>query len=93
MAVVSEIVFSDIGSNDAPDLTQPQSQVSVDGWFDGFGDLLTVDDVAAILHVSRKTVQTLCKRGDLPAIKIGRRWYVPKIRLVEYLLTGQKIIE
>ena len=75
-----------------PDLRNvgENEQISTDGWFDGYGDMLTVDDLSVILHVSRKTVQNQCRRGDLPAIPIGRRWYVPKAHLVEFLTTGRK---
>lgn len=89
MAKVTEIVFDDDLSA-ADDSEMSAAPVSLDGWFEGFGDMLTVDDLAIILHVSRKTVQHQCKRGDLPAISIGRRWYVPKTRLVEFLMSGRK---
>ena len=36
-------------------------------------DLLTLDDIARELRVSRKTVQRLAKSGKLPAITISRR--------------------
>ena len=91
MSKVQEIVFPehdrDSTAPESHDITAP---ISIDGWFEGYGDMLTVDDLAAILHVSRKTVQNQCRRGDLPAIPIGRRWYVPKTHLVEFLTTGRK---
>ena len=87
MGKVREIVF------DAPETcadveAAPPAPVNVDGWFDGYGDMLTVDDLAHILHVSRKTVQNRCRAGDLPAVAIGRRWYVPKSRLVAFIVSG-----
>jgi excisionase family DNA binding protein len=37
--------------------------------------LLTVDGVAAYLHVHRSTIYRLLKRNELPpALKIGNRW-------------------
>lgn len=94
MAKVTEIVFPEDAAmqngmplhNSCPDQQPPASGTLV-GWFEGYGDLLTVDDLAEILHVSRKSAQTRCNRGDLPAVLIGRRWYVPKARLVEFLLS------
>ena len=35
--------------------------------------LLTADDVAAVLRVPRSLVYALARRGELPAIRIGRR--------------------
>lgn len=89
MSKVHEIVFDDnvSGNGDGYEVNAPT--VSLDGWFTGYGDMLTVDDLATILHVSRKTIQKQCKRGNLPAISIGRRWYVPKARLVEFLLNDR----
>lgn len=48
-------------------------------------DLLVSQDVADLLGATVATVHSMCKRGDLPAVKIGKRWYVPKAKLVEKL--------
>lgn len=48
-------------------------------------DLLTPDEVAAILRVRRTTAIDYMRRGVVPACKIGRRWYAPKPLLDEYL--------
>ena len=37
-----------------------------------FDRLLTADEVARILHVSRTLVYWLIERGDLPAVRFGR---------------------
>lgn len=39
---------------------------------------LSVDDVAAILGISRGLVYGLVARGELPGIRFGRRILVPK---------------
>ena len=90
MSKVTEIVFPDNEGANGDGFESSITPISTDGWFEGYGDMLTIDDLAAILHVSRKTAQNQCKRGDLPAVPIGRRWYVPKARLVEMLMTGRK---
>jgi excisionase family DNA binding protein len=48
-------------------------------------DLLTPDEVAAVLRVRRTTAIDYMRRGVVPACKIGRRWYAPKPLLDEYL--------
>ena len=49
-------------------------------------DMLTVEQLAGMLGLSQNTVRNLCRSGELPAVHIGRRWYVPRARLDE--LTG-----
>jgi len=51
-------------------------------------ELLSVEDVARILKISRSTIQRWCHAGKLPAVKIGKayrirrgdldRWYEEK---------------
>ena len=38
--------------------------------------MLTTQQAAELLEVSRKMVQSLIKRGRLPAEKIGRDWMI-----------------
>lgn len=40
--------------------------------------MLTVEAVAAALHVSDQTVQRYVREGRLPAKKIGRRYLIPE---------------
>lgn len=49
----------------------------------GCGDLLTVADMCALTGLSAQTVRRCLERGELPGFKIGRRWFVPKSRLLE----------
>lgn len=52
----------------------------------GFGqmpELLTVEDCTDVLRVSRDTVWRMAKSGELPAVKLVRRWYVPRKHLLE----------
>ena len=51
----------------------------------GFGDLMTVAEVAEALKVSARTVRNLIAREELPAVKIGHRWYVIESRLAKFL--------
>ncbi len=39
-------------------------------------DILTVDDIARYLRVSRTTVCRWCSTGTLPAFRLGRSWRV-----------------
>jgi excisionase family DNA binding protein len=48
---------------------------------------LTVQETAEYLHSCAETVKRLLRKGELPGIKVGRRWLVPKAQLIEYLLS------
>lgn len=47
--------------------------------------VLSVDEVAAILGVTGKTVRHLARTGDIGSIKVGRLIRIPKDRLIAYL--------
>jgi excisionase family DNA binding protein len=48
-------------------------------------DLLTADEVAAVLRLKRTTALDYMRRGVIPAFKLGRRWYSLRPRLDAYL--------
>ncbi len=52
--------------------------------------LLTVTEVASDLRVSKMTVYRLIKRGNLPAVRVGRGYRI-KAQTVEQYLTKESI--
>jgi excisionase family DNA binding protein len=48
-------------------------------------DVLTVDETARYLRISRALAFEAIHRGDLPAIRVGRRLLVPRVRLLAWL--------
>ena len=48
-------------------------------------EVLTVQEVASFLKVSRSTVWRWCSQGKLPAFKAGRGWRVQRVAL-EHLI-------
>lgn len=52
------------------------------------GEAIPPEDVALRLHVALRTVYRMIRRGELPAVKIGRVWRVPVDALQEYLRGG-----
>jgi len=46
---------------------------------------LTVAEVAETMRLSRMTVYRFVQRGDLPAVRVGRSYRVPKDALERYL--------
>jgi molybdopterin-binding protein len=45
-------------------------------------DLLTAAEAAALLHLHVKRVQLLARRGEIPAIRHGRRWLFRRSELM-----------
>jgi len=54
------------------------------------GTLMTIDEVLAALKVKSCTVYRLIKTGDLPAIRIGRRWRVRRTDFDAWLETKRR---
>lgn len=52
----------------------------------------TVDELAAVLGLSRLTVYAALRAGTIPAIRLNRLWVLPKAGIQEWLKTcGGKI--
>lgn len=54
--------------------------------------LLTVEEAAAYLRVSKATVWRWCSLGMLPAFKLGREWRIRKTELDKLTATSQPTI-
>jgi len=48
-------------------------------------ELMTVQEVADYLRVTKKTIYRLLRRGELPATKVGRQWRFDKASIEEWL--------
>ncbi len=48
-------------------------------------ELMTVEEVASYLRVTKKTVYRLLKQGRIPASKVGRQWRFDKKLIDEWL--------
>jgi excisionase family DNA binding protein len=46
---------------------------------------LTVAEVARTMHVSKMTVYRLVHRGELPAVRVGRSFRVPRRAVEDFL--------
>ena len=51
----------------------------------------TLDEVAEILQVSRRTLYTYVREGILPAVKIGTYWRVSEESLQAFISTGTPV--
>lgn len=48
-------------------------------------ELLITEQVSEALHMHPNTIRLKCKSGEIRAFHIGRRWYVPRQALEEYI--------
>jgi excisionase family DNA binding protein len=48
-------------------------------------ETLTVDEVAALLDISRNLAYESCKNGTIPCLRIGRRLVIPRKALQKML--------
>lgn len=49
---------------------------------------LTVDETAAVLGIGRELAFTMCRTGQIPTIRLGRRILVPRAALERMLETA-----
>ncbi len=54
-------------------------------------DVLTVDEVAKLLKLSKITIYRLIKTGEIPAYKIGASWRVNREDLENYIESKKKL--
>lgn len=52
---------------------------------ENYPDVLTPDDVMAFLSIGRNTVYNILKTGELPSIRIGKQYRIPKRSVVGFL--------
>jgi excisionase family DNA binding protein len=50
------------------------------------GNLLTVSEVAHAMRVSNMTVYRLIKRGEIPAVRIGKNYRIREAAVERYLV-------
>ena len=53
----------------------------------------TLDEVADILKVSRRTLYNYIKEGKLPAVKMGKYWRVSQDTLEAFISTGTGVAD
>ena len=61
--------------------SSPSEPVGAPATGSTLGEILTLDEVAGYLKISKKTVYKLVRSGILPAFKVGKHWRVPQADL------------
>jgi hypothetical protein len=50
-----------------------------------YNDILLPEDVQKILHTGRNSVYGCLARGDIKSIKVGKKYKIPKLNLLEFI--------
>jgi len=50
-----------------------------------YNDVININDICDILHISKKTAYKLLKKGEMPYKKIGRIYRIRKTAMIEFL--------
>ena len=53
--------------------------------FDDYSDVLSVNEVASALNISKGSMYKLLQNKEIKSVRIGRIYKVPKIYLIQYL--------
>lgn len=53
--------------------------------FEDYPNLLTPMHLSEITGQCEATIRSLCGKGKLPAVRIGKRWYVPKTAMISFV--------
>ena len=49
---------------------------------------LTIEEAAGVLGISARHAYLLAARGEIPALRLGKRWVIVRARLEEMLARG-----
>ncbi|MDO5334768.1 MAG: helix-turn-helix domain-containing protein [Coriobacteriia bacterium] len=63
------------------------SKVIIGGKASNVGGMLSVVEAAEALHCTTEYVRICCRRGELDAVKFGRKWLIP-VHAVEAIIYG-----
>lgn len=51
-------------------------------------ETLTIEEAAGMLGISPRHAYLLAARGEIPALRLGKRWVIVRTRLLEMLAGG-----
>ena len=87
---MSTMLLNDMLASETPRLLYVSEQPPITAadyeLFSDYPDLLSPADLADITGQCEATMRSMCAKGRLPAVKVGKRWYVPKPAMVEFVM-------
>ena len=58
--------------------------------FEGYNDMVTVEELCYMLRIGRNKAYGLLRSGKVNCFKDGRLWMIPKEAVIEYIRTHRK---
>ena len=55
-----------------------------------YNDILLPEDVQKILHIGRNTIYTYLAEGRIRSIRVGGKYRIPKLYLLEFIYPDMK---
>ena len=59
--------------------------------FEYYETLITPEEAADMLHCGMNAIYKLLNDGKIKAMRIGRRWKIPKRAVQEYIITASQM--
>lgn len=56
--------------------------------FEGYSDVVNIQDVCQMLHISKRTAYSLIQSGQLPAKRIGRIYRIRKADVSQFMVSA-----
>lgn len=53
--------------------------------FANYPDVVTVDDLQAMLHIGRNSAYDLLKNGTIATVRVGKKYIIPKTSVINFL--------
>lgn len=53
--------------------------------FESYPDIVTPSDIQSMLHIGRNAAYDLLREGQIAAIRVGKKYIIPKSSVVEFL--------
>jgi excisionase family DNA binding protein len=53
-------------------------------------EILDVEGAARVLGVSTRTIYALARKGEIPAMRVGREWRFTRRNLIEWVANGSQ---
>ncbi len=54
-----------------------------------YNDVLTVEDLMTVLRLGKNSVYNLLNKKTISALRVGRKWIIPKKSVILYLQSAQ----
>ena len=53
--------------------------------FSNYPDVVSVEDVQAMLHIGRNAAYGLLQSGNIATIRVGKKYIIPKASVIDFL--------